>query len=102
MSHKQLSPCDNQDDFNVAFRNALKYNEKENMKKARPYMYVYLVLWLVVTVWALLLAMQVPAGNSRVLHVFFALVASPMYVLSFYLGNTQKENYVGMGYGHRR
>lgn len=78
--------CDNQDDFNHAFRKAIKNNNQENMEKARPWLYVYMVLWMIFLIWALLLAMKVPAGQERVLHVFFALVASPAYVLAYYLG----------------
>lgn len=79
--------CDNQSDFNHAFRKALKHNNKENLKKARPWMYVYMVLWLIFLVWALMLAIQVPAGPERVEHLVFALVFGPAYVLAYYLGS---------------
>jgi len=78
--------CDNQSDFNQALRKAIKYNNKEDMKKARPWLYVYLVLYMIFVVWALLLAMKVPPGPERVEHLVFALVFGPAYVLAYYLG----------------
>jgi hypothetical protein len=78
--------CVNQSDFNVAFRKAIKHNNKENMKKAKPWVYVYLVLWLIFFIWAIMLAMQVPAGPQRTMHIVFAVVAAPAYVLAHYLG----------------
>lgn len=78
--------CDNQDDFNQAVRKALKNNYKEEMKKVRPWIFVYMVLWLIFFVWAVLLAMQIPAGPERVEHLVFAMVFSPIYVLAYYLG----------------
>lgn len=81
-----MSVCNNQDAFNQAFRSALKYNNKENMKKARPWMYVYLVLWLLFFVWGVMLAIQVPSGPERVEHLVFAIVFGPVYVLAYYIG----------------
>jgi hypothetical protein len=78
--------CNTQDDFNVAFNKAIKQNNKDAMKKAGPWVYVYIVLYLVFFVWALLLAMQNPAGPSRIVHLVFAMVFSPIYVISYYLG----------------
>lgn len=78
--------CDNQDTFSQAFRKAIKYNDKENLKKAKPWVYIYLVLWIVFFVWAILLAMQVPSGPDRVEHIVFAMVLGPVYVLAYYLG----------------
>lgn len=77
--------CDNQDDFNQAFRKALKYNTKQNMKKAQPWIWIYMGLYLVFIIWALILAMRVPVGPARTMHVLFAFVGGPVYVLSYYL-----------------
>jgi len=82
--------CTNQDDFNEAFRKALKYNDKENMKKAKPWVYVYVVLWVIFFIWAIMLAMQVPPGPERIEHLIFAIVFSPAYVLAYYLGIINK------------
>ena len=80
------SVCDTQNDFNVAFREAVKHDVRENEKKMKPMMYVSGVLMLIFLVWALLLAMQVPAGSVRILHLVFAIIFSPVYVIGYYLG----------------
>ena len=85
-SYTGANVCDTQDDFNVAFRKALKEENKDAMKKARPWVYVYMTLWLVFFVWALLLAMQVESGPTRIFHLVLAMVFSPVYVLAYYLG----------------
>jgi archaellum biogenesis protein FlaJ (TadC family) len=84
--------CSNQDDFNEAFRTAVKYSRKEEAVKMRPYAYTYMVLWVIFLVWALILAMQVPVGPSRVLHLVFAIVFAPAYVLGYYLGALNNKN----------
>ena len=83
--------CDNQDDFNHAFRKALEYNNKENYKKNKPWMYVSLVLWIIFFIWAIMLAMKMPQGPERVVHLVFAMVFSPLYVISYYLGAMNVE-----------
>ncbi len=102
-ANKMSSVCDNQDDFNKAFRKAIKYNNKQNWKDGKPWAYVYLGLWLVFFIWAILLAMQVQDPRGRVIHLVFAIVASPVYVLAFYLGalSVPKGSVASMGYGHR-
>ena len=90
--------CDNQDDFNMAFRKAVKYNNKENIKKSKPWMYVYLVLWLIFFLWAIILALQVPEGSDRVKHLVFAIVFSPVYVLSYYLNALMGSKSVVMSF----
>lgn len=90
--------CDNQSDFNIAVRKALKYNMKEDMKKAKPWIYVYMVLWAIFFVWAVIIAMKVaPAGAERTEHLVFAMVFSPIYVIAYYLG--MMGNNIGMGFG---
>jgi len=92
------NPCTNQDNFNKSFRKAIKYNNKENIRKAKPWIYVSLVLWLIFFIWAVLLAMQVPQGPDRVTHLTFAIVFSPAYVLSFYLGSSRDRRQMSYEY----
>lgn len=91
--------CDNQSDFNEAFRKAIKENNKKNMKENRPWMIVYMVIWLIFLIWGVMLAMQVPQGPDRVSHLVFAIVFPPVYVLSYYLSGMNGR--AKMGY-HRR
>lgn len=78
--------CGSQDTFNRAVYCALKYNAKQKVKDLGNTVYVYLVLYFLFLVWALMLALNVPSGPSRVLHVLFALLFGPIYVLAYYLG----------------
>ena len=78
--------CDNQADFNMAFRKALKANEKENIKKLGGWIYVYLVLWLVFLFWAVTLALKCTRpGPERILHLSLAILLGPVYIISYYL-----------------
>jgi bacteriorhodopsin len=80
------TPCTSQGNFNEALRAGIKYNYKQNQKKAKPWIWVYLALYVIFFVWAILLAVQVPAGQMRTVHVALAIVFSPVYVLAYYLG----------------
>lgn len=74
--------CNSQDQFNQAFVDALKYTRKQS----EPKMWVQLVvlgLVVVMMVWALMLARG--ASGDRILHYLFALLASPLYIISYYL-----------------
>ena len=79
--------CQNQNDFNQAFRSALKYNNKQNNKNSQPWVWVYLAMYVIFFVWAIILALTytVP-GPGRTLHVTLAMVFSPFYVLAYYFG----------------
>lgn len=90
--------CGNQLDFNMAFKKAINYTNKENAKKARPWATVCAIIWLIFFFWALMLAMKIPAGPERVEHVLFALVFSPAYVLAHYLGALSKGESASMGF----
>ena len=93
--------CQNQDTFNVALRKAIKENEKENMKKAKPWIYVYIVLWAIFLVWGVMLAMQISDQSERIEHIVFAIVFGPVYVLSYYLGLSGNKPKMGMTCGSR-
>lgn len=95
--------CQNQDDFNVALKNAIKYNSDQNMKKAKPWLIVYAVLWAIFLVWGIMLAMQITSPVERVEHLLFAIIFSPAYVLAYYLGALSKPSSgVAMGMRHGR
>ena len=75
--------CDSQDDFNVAFRKAVKENIKQERKKMGSWVYVYLVVFFVFLVWALFLSMNSP--SDRVVNIVLAILFSPVYVIGYYL-----------------
>ncbi len=78
--------CDNQDDFNMAIRKAIRHNNKENIEKAKPWLYTYSVIWMIFLIWSVVLVMKMAPNSDRVIHLVFAIVFSPAYVLSYYLG----------------
>lgn len=83
--------CDNQQNFNIAFRKAIDYDIKQNMKS--DWYTVAIILYFIFTVWALILAIKnAPRGPDRTLHLVFAMVASPAYVLSYYLNSLSNQN----------
>lgn len=93
------SVCDNQDDFNTAFQNALKYGVQKKENKDKPYSYVYFVLLVIFIVWAVMIALK---SNSRdkIVQLVFAIVFSPFYVISHYLSllvMSSNKNIVNMG-----
>lgn len=88
--------CDNQDDFNVAFNKAFKQNNKDAIKKAKPWICVYIIVWMIFFTWALVLAMQVAPGPNRLVHLVFAMVLSPLYVFAYYLGAMSSEKNASM------
>ena len=82
----QSNVCSNQDDFNHALKSALRHIEKENIKNENSYMFLYLVPWMIFFVWALILALKVPAGPMKTIHVLFAILFSPLYVIATLFG----------------
>ena len=78
------TPCTNQADFNKALHIGIKYTNKKN--KNRQWMWMYTALWTIFFVWGILLAIKIPAGQMRSLHIVLAIVFSPAYVLAYYLG----------------
>jgi uncharacterized membrane protein (DUF106 family) len=82
---QEESVCDNQDNFNQAVQEAVKYNNNEVMKKSQPWAQICSIVWLIFFVWAVVLAMKVPVGPRRVEHIMFAILFSPAYVIAYYL-----------------
>ena len=82
--------CNNQADYNQAFRNALKYNYKQNIKESKPWIWVYMAMYLIFFVWALTLASKVQPGPYRTMHMMLALLFAPVYVLAHYIGLLNK------------
>jgi hypothetical protein len=86
--------CQNQADFNQALRKAVQYNQDQDVKSVS---YVYIILWSVFFIWAVLLALKVKPHSERVLHLVLAMLFSPVYVLSHYLGGLNAPSSAVMG-----
>lgn len=76
--------CQNQDTFNDAFSDALDNYYKEN-RLSQNAMIMYLVVFIVLFLWALYLAMKLKPSSERIAHIFFAMLFSPVYIISYYL-----------------
>lgn len=85
-----MNVCENQDKFNVAIQKAINKNNEDALNSMGPWLYVYVLLGLIFFVWAIMLAMKVPQGSQRVLHLVLAILVSPVYVISHYLGEMKK------------
>jgi hypothetical protein len=76
--------------FGKALKSGLKYvrdeERKEYRKKMGPWLMVSAVVYMIIIVWAILLAAKAPAAN-RAVHMTFAILFAPAYVLAFYLGD---------------
>ena len=77
--------CANQDDFNQAFRNALRYTENQEIKRLGVFLYLSLIFWIMCSVWGIILALRLPRGPERTMHLTFAIVFGPAYLLAYYL-----------------
>lgn len=76
------SVCDNQVKFNRAVKTAL-----DNYVNPKPNgaMTVAVIIYLVLIVLAVMLALRVPDMEHRVLHVVFAIMGAPLYILAYFV-----------------
>lgn len=82
--------CENQDKFNVAVRKAIVKNNEDAVESSKGWLFLYLLLAIVFLVWAISLAMKMPKGADKIVHLVIAMVASPVYVLAYYVGEVKK------------
>jgi putative exporter of polyketide antibiotics len=80
-----MSICSSQSDFNIAVKKALDNYEGKNKKGYKDFMLVFSIIYLILTIWAVFLAMKIPDREHRTLHIFFAIVAGPVYLISSWL-----------------
>jgi small-conductance mechanosensitive channel len=73
-----------QSDFNIAIDRAVR---QLRLRESRltPMMAVSMIIYLILIVWAVMLAMTVKSGD-KALHIVTAFVFSPAYILAYYLG----------------
>ena len=81
-----MSICHSQNDFNVAFEKAVKYTNNNYNRKLSPIQILTALVYVIIIVWALLLAMSVKDPNVKVIHLVFALIFPPVYIISYYVG----------------
>jgi hypothetical protein len=90
-SYTGANVCDSQDDFNQAFDQAYENLGKKVVKQSSGFLKLYVIMYLVFFVWAVMLALQIKKGQARTIHLVFAMAFSPFYVLGHYLNVYQKE-----------
>jgi uncharacterized membrane protein len=81
--------CASQDTFNEAFKKAVKNYGQVPEKDKNLYTAVG-IIYLVLTIWAIILAMRISDSEHRVIHIIFAVLFGPLYVLSHYLAMIRK------------
>lgn len=77
--------CDNQDDFNIAVKKALKQKSEDDYNDSKTGIAVLSLLYFIFVIWALVLAMKLPSGSERTEHLIFAMFTGPVYVVAHYL-----------------
>lgn len=80
------SVCDNQADFNVAFKKGLDYSLRDNRS-----MTITVIFYLISMVFALMLAARVQPGPNRTLHMTLAMLAPPLYIIAYYAGSVSSD-----------
>lgn len=74
--------CNNQKDFNIALRHAIN---AENSRGDKASLFLYVVILFIMIVWAISIAMKMPPSSDRIMHLVFAMLFSPIYIISYYL-----------------
>jgi hypothetical protein len=78
--------CQDQKSFNQAFENAVDNYGKDKCQSTgcKVTLAIITIVMLIFYIWAVLLALRVKDPEHRVLHIIFALMAGPIYVLAYY------------------
>lgn len=76
------SVCQNQNSFNSAVYDAVKYTVKQD-KPNKWLMLVFFVLYVILTLVAVFLAVR--EKSNRQLHILFALLFGPLYIIAHLL-----------------
>lgn len=86
-----MSLCSDQNTFNTAVTNALNnyqqtqvQNQTQNWKQAGL---IVFAIWIILTIWAVMLALQVTDPSDRILNIFLAIVSPPFYLISYFINN---------------
>lgn len=82
--------CQDQETLNKALRKAvvreIRKNEPSNFIKTSS-----IIIYFIIIFYAVMLALKTPE-NTRQLHVIFAFLFSPLYIISYYLSGIKMKN----------
>ena len=84
--------CNDQKTFNKAVKKAINNLDDPDSKNQTANLIMVLIT-LTFYVWALLLALKVQDKQHRLLHVLFALVFGPIYVLAYYANMIDMDSF---------
>ena len=84
--------CNDQKTFNKAVKKAINHLDDPDSKNQTANLIMVLIT-LTFYVWALLLALKVQDKQHRLLHVLFALVFGPIYVLAYYASMIDMDSF---------
>lgn len=79
-----MSVCNDQTTFNKAVKIAAD-DYLGTTKTSNTFMVVSIIIYLILLIWAVMIAMQVSSREDRTLHIFFAIMAPPAYIISHFL-----------------
>lgn len=80
-----MSICDNQEEFNKAFYNALKHSKKIEDKRMSRSLAIYIVIHTFFLIWGIMLAFKSQPKQNRVIHITLSILSGPGYVVAYYL-----------------
>lgn len=59
--------------------------DDDDKKSCHLYNFLMAIIYMIFLFWAIILAMKVQNNENKIIHMIFALIASPIYILSYYL-----------------
>jgi hypothetical protein len=77
--------CNDQNSFNNALDKYQKEKTEEIVKKYGVAYVIFFILYFIAIIYAVILALKVSDVEHRRLHVVFALIAAPAYIIAYYL-----------------
>lgn len=85
--------CKDQSTFNKAldsYQTVKEEEAKEELKNNNGMFLAVTVIMILLLIFAVNLALKVQDSDHRVLHVFLALLTSPLYILAYFLSQMKK------------
>jgi hypothetical protein len=62
----------------------IEYDD-DNKDRRGFYNFILAIIYVVFLFWAIILAMKVKDADHRILHIVLAVLASPIYILAYYI-----------------
>lgn len=82
--------CNDQENLDRALTKALNDYTGKTMEINNGWVVLYLILFFVFLFWAVTLAFKLKKSSERVIHLIFAIMTSPLYIICYYLNILKK------------